>query len=896
MVSGKFYHGIIKRWKMDTFGYIAIASFLIVVLSGILLAVSYDVQNPEKSISLLLLTNPAATFFRNIHYWSAQLFLVFSFLHIWEYFVKGTEIKINLGVWLRLTAGIIFILFVMISGFILKGDADSVQAHRIINGLILKIPVIGRVISAGLIGDSGNYQLMYVHHIATATLFLFIIIFEHSKVIWAKAYTFFVTMMIVIFLSLLITPLPKTSFDSLIRGPWYFIGLQEILHYLSEPSTAVFISILFIILFAYMPKFGIGIRDKIKSVFTVLSIAYLFLSVFVFFSRGENWELNYSGYSELTDGFQLSLINPFAFPPDSAISNALVQERYEGCLNCHYNFEGFSAAHSTEALGCYSCHRGNPFTLNKSDAHNGMILIPGNLNVSKITCGNTSCHPGIHERVENSIMNRLTGMIAVNRFVFDESELPDDSVTVFQLTDSPADRHLRQLCVSCHIGKQKTEFGRITQESRGGGCLACHLNYSDEAADELKNPVEQRILHPSMDLNISDDHCFGCHSRSGRISLNYTGYNETQKNAEELDDTINYKLLTDGRVVEKIIPDVHYEMGMSCIDCHISYEIMGDGNKYIHKEEQLKIKCEDCHNKEPKTIGYSDLSEEERKIFDMRGFRKFGDTLLAAESGYAFINSFVENDSKFLITKLGNKRLPLKEPASICTDGKAHENVSCSACHTSWAPKCIGCHTEYFPDEKSFDHLTGKEVEGSWVEFVGDFTAEAPVMGVLEKNGKKEVIPVVPGMVLTIDKKNDSDQIFKRLFAPSVPHTIVKKGRNCQSCHLNSLALGYGKGVLNIQLKGKTAEIKFLADYEKREEDKLPEDAWIAPLSNQFESKSTRTNVRALNEEEQKNILTVGLCLNCHQEDKSFFKLFSSWKGNNRISPKCITSFSFKQF
>ncbi len=44
------------------------------------------------------------------------------------------------------------------------------------------------------------------------------------------------------------------------------------------------------------------------------------------------------------------------------------------------------------------------------------------------------CHPGIPERVNNSIMNTMSGVISVNRFAFDELEKPEGFFNVKNLT------------------------------------------------------------------------------------------------------------------------------------------------------------------------------------------------------------------------------------------------------------------------------------------------------------------------------------------------------------------------------------------------------------------------------------------------------------------------------
>ena len=49
--------------------------------------------------------------------------------------------------------------------------------------------------------------------------------------------------------------------------------------------------------------------------------------------------------------------------------------------------------------------------------------------------------------------------------------------------------------------------------------------------------------------------------------------------------------------------------------------------------------------------------------------------------------------------------------------------------------------------------------------------------------------------------------------------------------------------------------------------DKLPEDAWVGFMDDRKGEKvSTRTNVFPFSIEQQKSILTVGACLNCHDQ------------------------------
>ncbi|MCB0743102.1 MAG: hypothetical protein KDC67_04300, partial [Ignavibacteriae bacterium] len=395
----------------------------------------------------------------------------------------------------------------------------------------------------------------------------------------------------------------------------------------------------------------------------------------------------------------------------------------ETCVQCHGEVKGFSPFHNPQKIGCASCHLGNKLAKNKNEAHTGMVLIPGNSINSKQTCGQTSCHPGISERIDSSLMSTMSGVISVDKFAFEEINSPTGKFHIETIGRSASDTHLRNLCASCHLGNEKKEFGPITELARGGGCNACHLNYSMEAKNELRNYQSLKIekpdsallkFHPSLSLNITNDHCFGCHSRSGRISTSYEGWHETSLSIEEVKNNSKFKLLQDGRIFEKITPDVHFEAGLVCVDCHISYEVMGDGKFYQHKEEQILVKCEDCHSLEK--LEYMTLSEfdfESKKIAEINSItdekRKF---IKVKKSNTQLVNTYMEygRDPK-LIGKQSKKVYDLNSPKFECLGTKSHSSLSCNSCHTAWAPQCIGCHTDYQPGTEGFDLLVNKNTD-----------------------------------------------------------------------------------------------------------------------------------------------------------------------------------------
>ncbi|MBN2614521.1 MAG: hypothetical protein JXR71_02395 [Bacteroidales bacterium] len=876
----------------STYGSLSLAFFSFVLLSGILLAIPFNVDKAYTSISELVVMNPWASFTRNLHYWSSQLFLIFSLLHFYDHFHKKSQIGLKKALAFRLALGVLIIFLAMITGFLLKADADSLQARQILFTLTERIPLIGKILAFSLLGKAGSFELIYVHHIATFTIFLTIIIIEHAKRIWPSALDFIIAFLILVTLSYFWSAPLHDNLNPTVKGPWYFVGFQEILHWLSHPEWSIlFIALLVLLLYIVNSAKGKAMFFSKRSLL-IFSILYGLLTLIGLFFRGENWQWSFPG----TKDYNYTVLNNFktesvdfspAFTQAEAQKAAVILDRKESCVICHTQTHGFTDAHNPKAIGCFSCHGGNPFATSKAQAHEEMILIPGNLDNSRQSCGTTQCHPNIVDRVPTSLMSTLSGMISVDKYVFGEQKSPNTLTNVNQLTGhSAADVHLKNLCVRCHLGNPKTETGPVTEESRGGGCLACHLNYDAKADSAWKrhqidqNDTTYLNYHATISLQVTDNHCFGCHSRSARISTSYQGWHETTLTTAEMPrDSIHYRLVEHTRVFKKEPTDVHHTLGLLCIDCHTSYELMGDGKHYAHEENQEVVQCKDCHfSGKPLLTPASKLTDESAIISSLRFGSITGKKYLTTEKRHqALINTWYQNDTAFLITKNTKKVFAMKAPDKECTRDKAHENISCSACHSSWAPTCIGCHNQYDPNEPGYDMLKNKEVKGSWVEYTGSYLAQLPSLGMRIENGKKEVIPVIQGMILSIDlgsfnKKLHDSLLFRRLYAPIAPHTTAKEGRDCKSCHNNPSALGYGSGKLTYVIKGNTGSFVFDPVYENNKNDNLPEDAWIGFMQTRTGMVSTRTNVKPFTIEEQQKILLVGACLSCHKENSKVMK------------------------
>ena len=132
--------------KFPTFGHLSLSALYAAIISGIPLLYIYSVEDPYNSLQQ---SQNLGIFFRALHYYTGQLFLVFGVLHIFEHIYKGGEKEIKFSLWIRISFLVPIIIYIMISGFILKGDQEGVLALHIIRGLLNEIPIINDILTTG---------------------------------------------------------------------------------------------------------------------------------------------------------------------------------------------------------------------------------------------------------------------------------------------------------------------------------------------------------------------------------------------------------------------------------------------------------------------------------------------------------------------------------------------------------------------------------------------------------------------------------------------------------------------------------------------------------------------------------------------------------------------------
>ncbi len=517
----------------------------------------------------------------------------------------------------------------------------------------------------------------------------------------------------------------------------------------------------------------------------------------------------------------------------------------ESCHSCHSEkTKGFSQGHAFAAKNCTTCHGGNANASEKETAHQTLIAFPGNLSNAQKSCG--TCHAKQVSSVADSFMHTGKGMVFVTRAVFDENDNACRKTDLSHLTHTPADTLLRKLCASCHLGHDKTKHALDPLKDRGGGCLACHINAYPEHA------------HPALTTKVSSERCFGCHSRSSRISLNYAGLGEVIRDVQEAEDSNNLRHLDDGRWMERKPLDVHHKAGMDCIDCHTVIGLKGSTKAMMHREEAVDITCRDCHNNTLPRLRLDDWPEKFRSLFARIPFKPTPDQLFLTTARFGTplwniaLQTSRENrtESLYLHRKNGDERLEIPQySAQSHMLSQEHQRLTCAACHSQWAPQCYGCHLSYSNKGRQWDHMEKKGTRGRWRQKRWDFRHGLPTLGVTSDN---RISPFIPGMITTIEHPEWERPKFRRLFASTSPHTIGKS-RTCISCHGSPLALGLGEGQLTKSGDAWTFEAKgqLLADG-------LPTDAWVE-LHSPTLGRGSRSGERSFTQQEIKRILDAEL-------------------------------------
>lgn len=537
--------------------------------------------------------------------------------------------------------------------------------------------------------------------------------------------------------------------------------------------------------------------------------------------------------------------------------------REKRCLSCHEGIEviNYRMAQMWGAdTKCEVCHRGNPAANTKEEAHRGMIAHPGDLRVQALTCG--QCHddggvirpdvegliPGVVRmsrvvaggernhtpRVLRSSMATCAGQIAVTRYLWGGQQdstarygireiaalAPGAANSILQLKELPsapetqADHLLRTACLKCHLWTRGEEKRGLY---RGGGCDACHVIYADDGLSTSGDPTLSKtdpghpVRHEITNL-VTVSQCMHCHNNEGaRIGFAYTGKVQArggvpyQIDGTEPAPTYGVSILPLGR------GDVHFEKGLSCIDCHTSRELHGDGTLYGTMKDEVGIRCESCHG-----TPYEGAS-------------------LRDGSGRLLPNLYRQGDEVILVAKITGKRHAVTQlerlrarsslPPAMAIPGhmkklEGKNQPECFACHSITVPQYYG-YTFIRDDRKmaprDWGWGTGEGApsfpqEGIWSNDYSYLRWEDPVLGINTRGRVSTYLPLYQGFVTHISREGEmlaqngvittASGLPNLSMIPIQPHTASKRSLNCAYCHSDAKGLGQYTGGIDTGAQG----------------------------------------------------------------------------------------------
>lgn len=534
------------------------------------------------------------------------------------------------------------------------------------------------------------------------------------------------------------------------------------------------------------------------------------------------------------------------------------------CLVCHTQIENATQHMLGLNLDCTICHGGDDSAMTKAEAHvfpDGTVTYgktvppidqdleyqkfvnPSNLRVVDQTCG--LCHYEVVENVRKSMMATAAGHYAgglyqnnvqntktpiygtfavsdtdgtvptsegavaslADLLIYDPNEPQDEFATHFAAVPS-------QACARCHLwSRGKGYRGAPNQNGvyRADGCAACHMLYSNDGLSQTADDMIDKTIpgYPMKHIvtrEIPTEQCLHCHHRGARIGLSFTGRAQMPPRlpsgpgvAGTTDEKFNNNYhFTDS---ETNPPDIHNELGMHCIDCHVASEIMGDGNIWGHMDQATKIECRTCHGMPgtPATLKDNDNVELPNVVADLSG-------LVTLTSKVTGATHEVPQLSDFLSPTSPNYNANA-HAAMDSNHIKPNGGLECYACHSAWVPNCYGCHFERDETQLGLNLMTGQYEVGK--ASTNNKIFESMRNFSLGPNSEDRVAPYIVGcqpMADVTDPAGNKVMEFKMPvtsnglsglgMAPVQPHTVRGSGevRTCVECHRSPPSMGFGTG------------------------------------------------------------------------------------------------------
>lgn len=246
---------IIGKLQLLPWGSWCLVSLYLSLVSGIIVGLQYNLDSPAYSSASLDLIVPFGRFFRSVHFYSSQLFFLFGVSHYIAVFDKISTFTTRQRIYLVLTLPVGLLL--LFTGYILRADSTGFSAGMIAESIVQSVPLVGPFLNDFLFSIERNgLQRVYLHHVITFDILFLVLAWQHlRKYIVAPSNHLVLLGLILILCSLIAAPLePESLGQFYITGPWFFLGLQELLRYLHPFIAGVLTPSLLILLLVVLRR------------------------------------------------------------------------------------------------------------------------------------------------------------------------------------------------------------------------------------------------------------------------------------------------------------------------------------------------------------------------------------------------------------------------------------------------------------------------------------------------------------------------------------------------------------------------------------------------------------------------------------------------------------------
>lgn len=430
------------------------------------------------------------------------------------------------------------------------------------------------------------------------------------------------------------------------------------------------------------------------------------------------------------------------------------------CLECHANIEKFDE--KNHDFSCQTCH------LKKADFsskdHSKIIAHPGSNEHMDEFC--SQCHSEQIKAYKNSNhfthKNEIKAILTafdIDKNLTMQDFLKPKNKNLENFEDLVLDMVERK-CLRCH-----TAGHGQSGAYHGLGCMACHTHYAKNGRYSGKDEFGGVNLHSKTHelKKANNETCQSCHNKYF-VGADYSGLFPTDEHKDfrtPLDKNGNFPSKKHGTNYHQLSPDIHEQIGLSCISCHTS------------------------HTKSSKFDNFDDFFGNQTSDFETK-------TCQGCHT-----------------------------PSPNFAHASYHANLSCNACHASWQGNFYELNI-ILDESKNYAKWQNLAQNDEWInKILRQNTAKTPKMPNLNgemKNGIYHSVfslmrfenvfllndtisgkielsrPIFDYNLMRISKNGNLVSLNNgknfSLFAPFSPHTITKQAKNCELCHANSLQFG----------------------------------------------------------------------------------------------------------